>query len=357
MSAPTRTELFAGVEAPPEHLIIDAERLSAYAAPRIPGWRGPVIIKKFRGGQSNPTYRVETPDKTYVLRKKPGGVLLPSAHAIDREYRAIGAVHAQNFPAPAPVLFCEDETVLGTEFYMAAFVAGAVFWDVEMPGAEPAMRTAVYHHVIGALARLHSFDIARLGLGSFGRPGDYVGRQIARWSQQYRASQSEDNADMDVLEAALAAARPPQLRSALIHGDYGLHNIIIDPETGAIRAVLDWEISTLGDPLADLAHHLMPYYLPPDPARASVSTLVGRDIAGLGIPNVEQYIELYCQAAGLEQFPDQKYYIAFALYRYACMIQGIIKRAQSGNAANKNMPHTQARVALLAATARRQLDQ
>jgi aminoglycoside phosphotransferase (APT) family kinase protein len=347
--------MFAGAEAPPEHLALDAQRLTAYLASRIPGWRGPADIKKFRGGQSNPTYRIETQGGVYVLRKKPGGVLLPSAHAIDREYRAISAVHEKGFPAPQPILFCEDEAVLGTAFYMVGFVGGRVFWDVEMPGCAPAERQAVYEHVIDTLARLHGFDIADLGLDDFGRREDYVGRQLSRWGKQYQAARMADIPDMDWLLETLQALRPPQSRSALIHGDYGLHNIIVAPESAQIRAVLDWEISTLGDPFADLAHHLMPYFLPPDPERASVSTLVGRDLKALGIPDVESTIARYCEQAGLDGFPNRDFYIAFALFRYAAIIQGILKRAQGGNAANKNMPHTQARVALLAATAKQML--
>jgi len=356
MSPPSRTEMFSGTQAPPAHLAIDAARLSDYLTGRIPGWRGPASISKFRGGQSNPTYRVETPERVYVLRKKPGGVLLPSAHAIDREFRAIAAVHAKGFPVPEPILYCADTEVLGTEFYIVGYIAGRVFWDVEMPGAAPAERAAVYGNVIAALARLHAFDIAELGLEDFGRKDDYTGRQLARWGKQYRAAQMADVLDMDWLLETLPARRPPQSRHALIHGDYGLHNMIIRADAPAIAAVLDWEIATIGDPFADLAHHLMPYFLPPDPERASVSTLVGRDLPTLGIPQLREYVEAYCTAAGIAEFPDMDFYIGFALFRYAAMIQGIMRRAQDGNAANANMPHTPARVALLAAAARRVLD-
>jgi aminoglycoside phosphotransferase (APT) family kinase protein len=355
MTAPTRTELFAGVEAPAPHLAIDGAVLSDYLASRIRGWRGPVEIKKFRGGQSNPTYRLETPGGTYVLRKKPGGVLLPSAHAIDREFRAISAVHAQGFPTPTPLLFCEDREILGTEFYVVEFVGGRVFWDAEMPGADAAQRTAVYGNVVDALARLHGFDVAELGLADYGKPGDYVGRQLSRWGKQYRTSQMADIPDMDWLLETLEKVRPAQLRNALCHGDFGLHNIIVHPDRPDLLAVLDWEISTLGDPLADLAHHLMPWYLPPDPERASVSTLVGRDLKTLGIPDVDSYIARYCEKSGMDGFPNRDFYIAFALFRYAAILQGILKRAAGGNASSKNMPHTQERVVLLAAAARRAL--
>ena len=353
--AGSRTELFAGTEAPPPHLAIDAGALSDYLAARIPGWRGPVEIRKFRGGQSNPTYRLATPVGSYVLRKKPGGALLPSAHAIDREYRVISAVHAHGFPSPAPLLFCEDTKILGTEFYIVGFVDGRVFWDVEMPGSDAAQRTVVYNNVIDTLARLHGFDIAALGLADYGKPGDYVGRQLARWGKQYHTSQMADIPDMDWLLETLEKERPAQLRNALCHGDYGLHNIIVHPNRPDLLAVLDWEISTLGDPLADLAHHLMPWFLPPDPARMSVSTLVGRDLKTLGIPEVESSIARYCEKSGLSEFPHRQFYIAFALFRYAAIVQGILKRAADGNASNKNMPHTQERVVLLAAVARRVL--
>jgi aminoglycoside phosphotransferase (APT) family kinase protein len=336
--------------------VIDPEKLSEYLTGRIPAWRGPATITKFRGGQSNPTYRIETPDRTYVLRKKPGGTLLPSAHAIDREYRAIAAVHAKGFPVPEPILYCENPEILGTEFYMVGYIGGRVFWDVEMPGSTPPERNAVYHKVITRLAQLHAFDIAELGLEDFGRKEDYVGRQLARWGKQYRAAQMQDLPDMDWLLETLEARRPPQLRVALIHGDYGLHNIIIQPGAPEIAAVLDWEIATIGDPFADLAHHLMPYFLPPDPERASVSTLVGRDLVQLGIPALNVYVAAYCEAAGLAEFPHMNFYIAFALFRYAAIVQGILKRAHDGNAANKNMPHTQARVGLLAKAAKQALN-
>ncbi len=352
MNAPSRTEMFSGTEAPPAHLVIDTDKLSAYVAGRIPGWRGPAEITKFRGGQSNPTYRVETPDRTYVLRKKPGGALLPSAHAIDREYRAIAAVHAKGFPVPEPILYCTDPQILGSEFYVVGYVGGRVFWDVEMPGLAPAERNAVYRNTITTLATLHAFDVGDLGLADFGRKDDYVGRQLARWGKQYQAAQMQDLPDMDWLLETLQARRPPQLRHALIHGDYGLHNIIIQPEAPGIAAVLDWEISTIGDPFADLAHHLMPYFLPPDPERASVSTLVGRDLAALGLPALDVYVAGYCEAAGLSGFSNMNFYIAFALFRYAAIVQGILKRAHDGNAANRNMPHTQSRVGLLAKLAK-----
>jgi aminoglycoside phosphotransferase (APT) family kinase protein len=346
-----RTSLFSGVETPAPHLAIDAARLTAYLAERLEGFAGPLDVKKFRGGQSNPTYRIASPRGAFVLRKKPAGVLLPSAHAIDREFRVIKALHAQGFAVPAPILFCADEAVVGTAFYLVEAVEGRVFWDVEMPGCAPEERCAVYDDVIDFLARLHTANVETLGLQDFGAPGDYLARQLSRWGRQFQSSRMGETPDMDWLMAALDERRPTRTGSAVVHGDFGLHNIIVRPDRPSIAAVLDWEIATLGDPLADLAHYLTAWYLPPDPEGLSVSSLVGRDLVALGIPEVDACVERYCATAGLSGFPDRDYYIAFALFRYAAIIQGILKRAHDGTAANRNVLHTPERVTLLAQAA------
>jgi aminoglycoside phosphotransferase (APT) family kinase protein len=311
---------------------------------------------KFRGGQSNPTYRVSTPGGVYVLRKKPTGVLVPSAHAIDREFRVIQALHAHGFPTPAPILYCEDDGVVGTPFYLVSAIDGRVFWDVEMPEATPEERRAVYESVVDTLAQLHGYDVDQLGLSDFGPPGDYLERQITRWSRQASTSPTLEAPDLAWVAGALAERRPKQARRALIHGDYGLHNILIQPDRPQVAAVLDWEVSTVGDPLADLAHHLAPWFLPPDSERHSVSTLVGRDLGALGLPNLDEYSDRYCAQAGLARFTDRDFYVAFALFRYAAIIQGILERVHRGSAVNSNVLHTPHRVFLLAAQARRLLE-
>ena len=284
------------------------------------------------------------------------GVLQPSAHAIDREYRAISAMYRAGLLAARPILYSDDEDAVGTAFYLFEYIAARVFWCAEMPGAARAEREAVYDAVNACLARLHCFDIAAPGLEDFGRPDDYVGRQLHRWSTQYRAGRTADPPDMDWLIETLAARQPPQARASAIHGDDGLHNIIIHPSRPEAVAVLDREISTLGDLFADLAHHLMPYFLPPDRERHSVSTLAGRDLPALGVPDEQTYVDRHCARAGFDGFADQSYYIAFAMFRYAAIIRGILKRVREGSAANKTVLHTPERVALLARTARRLLD-
>lgn len=355
MSSPSRQELFSGVETPAEHFALDVRRLESYLADELPVFRGPIEVQKFRGGQSNPTYRLSTPAGRLVLRKRPSGVLLASAHAVDREFRVISALHRAGFPVPRPFILCEDEAVLGASFYIVDYMEGRVFWEADLPGLAPVERAAIYDSANAVMARLHSLDPAALGLTDFGRSGNYVGRQLERWSKQYRASALATIADMDWLMTALPEQLPTAPRTSLVHGDFGLYNLIIHPTQPAVAAVLDWEISTLGDPLADLAHHLMPYYLPPDLQRGSVSSIVGCDLAMLGIPDAETYVARYCERVGLSGFTNQQFYLSYSLFRYAAMIQGILKRAQSGSAANHAMLHTQERVVLLAAAARQRL--
>jgi aminoglycoside phosphotransferase (APT) family kinase protein len=353
--APSRQALFSGTEAPPEHLQLDLARLEPWFAANIDGYAGPLTVEKFRGGQSNPTYRLSSPSARYVLRKKPPGTLLPSAHAVDREYRVIAALHAAGFPVPRPYRFCEDDGVLGTAFYVVEFLDGRLFWEVDLPVCDPQERAAIYDSMNETLARLHRIDPAEIGLADFGRPGNYLQRQFDRWSKQYTASQMETIADMDWLMAALPPRIPDTIGNRLVHGDYGLHNIIIHKTEPRVLGVLDWEISTIGDPLGDIGHHMTAWYLPPDPERASVSSLVGKDLAALGIPEATAYIDRYVERAGIADF-DRTFVLAFALFRYAAIIQGVMKRAAQGNAANKNMMHTQGRVGLLAAAARKLIE-
>ena len=270
-----RQATFSGTKDVAGALAFDAARLEAYLAARLPDFAGPLRVRQFKGGQSNPTYLLETPARRYVLRRKPPGKLLPSAHAVDREFRVITALHAQGFPVAAPVLACADEGVVGTPFYVMAHVEGRVVWEPHMPDAPPAERAAVYDAMNATLARLHAFDPAALGLADFGRGENYVARQVERWSKQYRASQTERIDEMEHLIAWLPAHLPPPAPVRLVHGDYRLDNIILAPSAPTVLAVLDWELSTLGDPLADLAYHLMQWDMPPSESGAGVGTLAG----------------------------------------------------------------------------------
>jgi aminoglycoside phosphotransferase (APT) family kinase protein len=257
MSPIDRQATFAGTKEMAQALAVDAVRLEAWLAPRLAGFAGPLTVRQFKGGQSNPTYLLETPRRRYVLRRKPPGKLLPSAHAIDREFRVIGALHAQGFPVAMPLIYCDDAGVVGTPFYVMAHVEGRVVWEPHMPDATPAERAGVYDAMNAALARLHRLDPAAIGLADFGRGEGYVARQVERWSKQYRASQTAEVEEMEHLIGWLPGHLPPPAPVRLVHGDYRLDNIILSPSAPQVLAVLDWELSTLGDPLADLAYHFI----------------------------------------------------------------------------------------------------
>ena len=277
--------------------------LQAYLQSRLPDLRGPLAVRQFKGGQSNPTYLIETPGGRYVLRRKPPGKLLPSAHAVDREFRVIGALHAQGFPVAAPVIYCDDPDVAGTPFYLMDHVEGRVIWEPHMPDAGRSERAAVYDAMNATLARLHSFDPAALGLADFGRGDNYVARQVERWSKQYRASETDTIEEMERLIAWLPSHLPPAAPVRIVHGDYRLDNIILSAAEPKVLAVLDWELSTLGDPLADLAYHLMQWDMPPSETGAGVGTLLGHDLAGLGIPARSDYVNAYVARTGLDPRP------------------------------------------------------
>jgi aminoglycoside phosphotransferase (APT) family kinase protein len=331
-----RQATFSGTKEVAGPLAIDAARLEAYLAARLPDFHGPVRVRQFKGGQSNPTYLIETPARRYVLRRKPPGKLLPSAHAVDREFKVISALHAQGFPVPAPMLYCEDAEVAGTPFYLAAYVEGRVVWEPHMPGAAPSERAAVYDAMNATLARLHSFDPATLGLADFGRGENYVARQVERWSKQYRASETERIEEMERLIAWLPAHLPPPAPVRLVHGDYRLDNIILAPSAPQILAVLDWELSTLGDPLADLAYHLMQWDMPPSETGAGVGTLLGHDLAHLGIPARAAYVDAYVARTGLDPRPHLSVYLAYNFFRLAAILQGIVGRVRDGTATSAN---------------------
>src|SRR4051812_45642542 len=288
-----RQVAFTGTKDVAEPLRFDPARLEAYLTREVRGFAGPLKVSQFKGGQSNPTYRLDTPGRQYGLRRKPPGKLLPSAHAVDREFRVIAALAKQGFPVAEPVIYCADESVTGTAFYVMGFVAGRVFWNPEMPGSNPKERTAVYAAMNNAMARLHSFDPAAIGLADYGRGENYVARQVDRWSKQYRSSETQTIDEMEQLIEWLPSNTPPASPPRLVHGDYRLDNVILDAREPKVLAVLDWELSTVGDPLADFTYHLMQWHMPQEDTGAGTGSLVGHDLAALGIPSMAEYVETY----------------------------------------------------------------
>jgi aminoglycoside phosphotransferase (APT) family kinase protein len=313
-------------------------RLADYLARHIDGFSGPLTVRQFKGGQSNPTYLLETPAKRYVLRRKPPGKLLPSAHAVDREFRVIGALHAQGFPVAAPLCYCADDSVAGTAFYVMGFADGRVFWEPQMPGSSPAERAAVYDSMNETIAQLHAFDPAEIGLANFGKGENYVARQVDRWSKQYRASETEKIEPMERLIDWLPRHIPPSGPVRLVHGDYRIDNLIVAHDTPKVVAVLDWELSTLGDPLADFSYHLMAWHMPYSESAAGTATLVGHDLNALGIPAMTDYVDAYVARTGLDPRPHLATYLAYNFFRIAAILQGIIGRVRDGTATSEFAP-------------------
>jgi aminoglycoside phosphotransferase (APT) family kinase protein len=330
MTTIDRQSAFSGTREVAERLRFDVARLQDYLTAHVAGFAGPILVSQFKGGQSNPTYLVETPLRRYVLRRKPPGKLLPSAHAVDREHRIISALAAQRFPVAEPVLYCSDDSIVGTPFFVMAHVEGRVFWEPQMPASNPAERAAVYDAMNATIARLHTFDPAAIGLSDYGRGENYVSRQVERWSKQYRASETEAIEDMERLIAWLPAHLPPGQAPRVVHGDYRLDNIILSPDAPHIAAVLDWELSTLGDPLADFSYHLMQWHMPP--SDAGTGSLVDQDIAALGIPSLEAYVDAYVARTGLDPRPHLPVYFAYNFFRLAAILQGIVGRVRDGTA-------------------------
>lgn len=346
-----RQSAYSGTREVPPALAFDTRRLDAWLAERIDGSRETVAVRQFKGGQSNPTYLLTTTAGRKVLRRKPPGQLLASAHAVDREYRVLSALHARGFPVPAPLAFCDDPAVIGTPFYLMDHVEGRLFWDPAMPGSEPAERAAIYDAMNATIARLHAFDPAELGLSDFGRPDGYVARQVRRWSQQYRASETETIPEMDKLMAWLPDHVPPTSRPALVHGDFRLDNLIVAAWSPEILAVLDWELATLGDPNADLVYHLMAWVMPRSERGGGTGTLIGLDLDALGIPAMESYADRYARRMGLTEIPHFATLLAYNLFRFAAILQGIAGRVRDGTATNQNAAVMASEVRPLAATA------
>jgi len=318
----------------------DVEALSRWLGANVEGFEGPMLVEMFKGGQSNPTYKLVTPSRSYVMRAKPGPVakLLPSAHAIEREFTVMGALHGSDVPVARMFGLCEDESVIGRAFYVMEFVQGRVLWDQSLPGMDRAERGAIYDEMNRVIAALHKVDFASLGLETFGKPGNYFERQIGRWSKQYTASITQPNAEMDQLITWLPQHIPESARDAsltrIVHGDYRLDNLIFHPTEARVLAVLDWELSTLGHPLADFSYHCMAWHIPPGAFRG----IGGLDVKGLGIPSEEAYIRQYCERTGLTTpdalQADWNFYLAYNLFRIAAILQGIAKRVEAGTASS-----------------------
>src|SRR6185437_5228591 len=299
----------------------DTDRLGAWMRDHVPGYAGPLSVEQFGGGQSNPTYRLTTPSGRYVLRRKPPGKLLASAHAVDREYRVITALGATGFPVPQTYGLCEDAAVIGTAFYVMDCIAGRVFWDQQLPGMARGERAAVFDAMNATMARLHQVDYRAIGLETYGRPGNYLQRQIERWSKQYRLSETERIEAMDKLIAWLPDNIPAEDATSIVHGAYRMDNMISAADVPEIRAVIDWELSTLGNPLADFAYHVMYWRLEP----AMFRGLAGTDFAATGIPDEAAYVAAYCRRTGRDGIAHWDYYIAYNMFRLAGILQGIMK--------------------------------
>jgi aminoglycoside phosphotransferase (APT) family kinase protein len=326
---------------------LDAHRLQDYLQGSIENFAGPLSIRQFKGGQSNPTYLLQSPSGSYVMRRKPPGQLLKSAHAVDREYCVLSALHGAGFPVPRPLVLCEDEGVAGTMFYVMEYIAGRVFWDLDLPGLDPDERGAIYDHLNRTIADLHNLDYEKIGLAGYGKPGNYFARQISRWSKQYAASETANIDAMNRLIDWLPKNIPDDESTSIVHGDYRLDNIILHPTEPRVIAVLDWELSTIGHPLGDFTYHLMAWQMP-DFGIGSAG-LKDADLGALGIPTEEEYVARYCERTGRQGgIPHRDFYAAYNFFRIAAILQGIAGRVRDGTAASVHAEKTAKAVAPLA---------
>ena len=316
----------------------DELRLEQWMQSEVSGFKGPLTVVQFKGGQSNPTYRFDTPGRSYVLRRKPPGKLLPGAHAVDREYRVISALHAQDFPVAKPFGLCTDSDVIGSEFYVMEMVDGRIFWEPAFPEVPLSERGAYFDAMNATIAALHSLAPDAIGLGDYGKPGNYFERQIGRWSKQYLGDVEAGRVpSMDRLVDWLPANIPPgEEAPRIIHGDFRCDNMIFHPSEPRVIAVLDWELSTLGHPLADFAYHLMMYRMP----AGITAGLAGLDLQALNIPSEEDYVAAYCRRTGRNGIPHLDFYIAFNMFRLAAIIHGIKGRLARGTAASAHAEKT-----------------
>ena len=343
----TATELFTGTKPVADTHKFNEDNLAEWMVANVEGYEGPLEVRQFKGGQSNPTYQIVTPNKKYVMRRKPPGKLLPSAHAVDREFRVINALYPLGFPVAKPYGLCMDESVVGTIFYIMDMVEGRILWDGTLPEYEPAERRAIYEAKVKTFADLHNVDWRAAGLEGFGKEGDYVARQIHRWTKQYKASETEEIAEMEQLIEWLPKNIPPGDTTTIVHGDYRLDNMVLHPTEPKVIAVLDWELSTLGDPLADFSYHLMNWVMPgADPTRGSLPSIP--DLKAYGIPTKEEYVALYCQHTGRDGLPELDYYFAYNAFRLAGILQGIVGRVRDGTASSANAAANAERVRPLA---------
>lgn len=346
-----RQATFSGTRPVAGALAFDTDRLAAYLQSALPDFSGPLTVAQFKGGQSNPTYLVTARSGRYVLRRKPPGTLLPSAHAVDREYRVMKALGEAGFPVPRVRVLCDDDAIIGTMFYVMDFSDGRVIWEPSCPDCSKEERGAIYDALNATIAKLHSFDIDAVGLSDFGRPEGYVARQIARWSKQYRASATEDIAEMERLMDFLPDHVPAATGAAVVHGDFRLDNVILAKDRPEVIAVLDWELSTLGDPLGDFTYHLMQWVMPPAPDGSGVGSLRDHDLEALGIPAMDAYVARYCERTGRDGIADLDLYLAYNFFRMAAIFQGIVGRVRDGTAANANAAALAGQVRPMAETA------
>lgn len=325
----------------------DSGRLEDHLKQHVDGFTGPLTVRQFKGGQSNPTYLLEASSGRYVMRRKPPGKLLKSAHAVDREYRVISALYAAGFPVPRTYTMCADAEVVGTEFFVMEFVEGRIFWDLDLPGCDRDERREIYDNVNQTIADLHSFDHEAIGLAEYGRPGNYFARQISRWSKQYKASEIEKIEAMDSLIDWLPDSVPEDDTASVVHGDYRLDNMIIHPTEPRVIAVLDWELSTIGHPLGDFTYHLMPWQMPL--VGIGSAGLLGKDLAALGIPGEDQYVSMYCERTGRPNgIANRDFYAAYNFFRLAAIVQGIAGRVRDGTASSAHAATAAAAVVPLA---------
>lgn len=311
---------------------LDVKALAAYLEQQVDGFKGPLSAEKFPGGQSNPTYRIKASSGDYVLRRKPPGELLKSAHAVDREYRAMSALADTEVPVAKVFHLCEDDSVIGSMFYLMEYIDGRVMWDPSLPESDVQQRTAIYSEMNRVLAALHSVDIEEAGLSDYGKPGSYFERQVGRWSKQYLTTQTEVIPAMDTLIEWLQSNMPADDKKVSIaHGDFRLDNMMFDNNKAEVLALVDWELSTLGHPYADLAYQCMQLRMPHG---GVMSGLGGLDRAALGIPSEDEYVALYCERMGIDSIPNWNFYLAFSFFRLAAILQGVKRRAIDGNASS-----------------------
>lgn len=325
----------------------DEAALTRYLAAHIPEFRGECVIRQFQGGFSNPTFHLQTADHAFVMRKKPPGQLLPSAHAVDREYKVMKALQDSDVPVPRMHVLCEDESIIGTMFYVMDYVDGRVYPDRLLPGCTPAERTAMYDAMNDVLAKLHSVDYCAVGLADFGKPTGYVERQVARWSKQYAASAIDETPAMNELMKWLPAHLPTQDEAAIVHGDYRVGNLLFHPTESRIVAVLDWELSTIGHPLGDLAYCCTSYHV----ADSSGRGISQKDIDSLGIPSEAEFLDAYRQRMNRSDIPNWKFFIVFSLFRSAAILAGVYRRSVDGQGVDARMAQTKQTYQSIAARA------